>query len=140
MACASDCDINIFKMNESSTPVKKLTGHTSFVWDLLLHKDGQRILSTSYDNSMRVWSIKSGSCIKTFQESSCNFKMVWFSEVVVATAYGNGGIKFWNVESGEYVRTVNCKGKQLPVFGLVVDQEGVLVSWGEGNKVTYWSN
>lgn len=39
-----------------------LTGHNHFVSDLSLNQDCNYVLSSSWDKSMRLWSLKTGKC------------------------------------------------------------------------------
>jgi len=134
MVCPSDENINIFRIYGCNIPLKKLTGHTDNIADLLLHADGQSFLSSSYDKTMRMWNVQSGSCIRTFHgNSECN-GMVWFQTNIVATGYNNGEIKLWNVYSGECVRTL--QSQQNGVVKLIVDSDGVLISSGYAKTLT----
>jgi len=137
MACTSNNNINVFKIYGSDVPVAKLIGHTSPICDLLLHSDRQRIVSSSDDNTIKIWCLQNGSCLLTFEGDAYAYKMVWFKENIVVTTYDSGQIKFWNVDTGKCVKTLNGdKG----VFGLAVDQYGSLLSYGEGAIITFWSS
>jgi len=128
MACASAKNINIFRIYGYDTPLKKLSGHTNYVYHLLLHSDRQILLSCSDDKSMRMWNLQSGSCIRTFNSDSECYGIVWFQNNIMGTAYRNGKIKLWNIYSGVCVKTL--QGQQNGVFRLIVDSEGVLISCG----------
>jgi len=59
-------------------PYISLTGHNHFISDLSLSKDGNFVLSASWDKSLRLWSLKTGKCIKKFygekkEITSCAF-------------------------------------------------------------------
>lgn len=47
-------------------PYISLTGHNHFVSDLSLSPDCSFVLSSSWDKSMRLWSLKSGQCVRKF--------------------------------------------------------------------------
>ena len=68
------------KKNEElfGEPYISLTGHNHFVSDLSLSKDSNFVLSSSWDKTMRLWSLKTGKCAEKFQGakkiiSSCAF-------------------------------------------------------------------
>jgi len=140
MVCVSDNNINIFRIYGCDAPLKKLTGHRDFVHDLLLHTDRQTLLSSSADNTMRIWNIQNGSCIRILRGNGnfCCYGMVWFNNNIVGGVYENGEIKLWNVYSGECVRTL--QGQPDVGFRLIVDSKGVLISYGCGNKLTLFGN
>jgi len=139
MACASGENINIFDIYEGKIPLKKLTGHREGIRDLLLHSDRPRLLTSSQDETMIILIVHTGICIRTFKGNSGADMMVWFNEKVIATAYRNGDIKLWNVNTGECVRTL-LKGKHGLTARSVVDKDGVLISCGSGNILSFWSN
>jgi len=137
MACASNHNIIIFKIYGSDAPLKKLIGHQNRVWDLLLHADRHILFSVSEDNTMRMWNIQSGSCIRTFNGNSMSFRMIWFNKKTVATAYCNGEIKLWNIDTGKCERTL--KRQDGGVFGLVIDSNEQLISYGHRSSIQFWS-
>lgn len=47
-------------------PYISLTGHNHFVTDLALTQDSTFVLSSSWDKSMRLWSLKTGKCTAKF--------------------------------------------------------------------------
>jgi len=134
MACGAGNDIKIFKIDRSGVPVKTFEGHRDTVRDLLLNTDRQHLLSTSDDLTMRMWNFKIGSCVRAFTGGSKPYRMAWFKENVVVTGYGNGEIKFWDIHTGECVRAL--KGQLNAVAKLVVDMDGVLISYGYGPTLT----
>jgi len=138
MACASGRNVNIFRIHGGDTPLMKFTGHQGIIWDLLLHKDRQRLVSSSDDRTMRMWNIHNGSCIRTYTAVTACHRMVWFYENIVATGYNNGEIKFWNIYSGKCVRTL--VSEKIVPYRLMVDNEGRLISCGFGDTISIWSN
>jgi guanine nucleotide-binding protein subunit beta-2-like 1 protein len=59
--------------NENDTPQKtfgepyiSLTGHNHFISDLCISKDASFLLSSSWDKSLRLWSLKTGKCKAKF--------------------------------------------------------------------------
>jgi len=52
------------EQNKYGTPVKLLKGHSHFISDVVMTSDGNHIISSSWDKSMRLWDIKSGDVEK----------------------------------------------------------------------------
>ena len=50
----------------SPTYLKTLRGHTAAVIDLSLSEDGRHAISCSEDQTIRMWDIRRGKCIKVF--------------------------------------------------------------------------
>jgi guanine nucleotide-binding protein subunit beta-2-like 1 protein len=55
-----------------AVPTYTLTGHNHFVTDLSLSSNNEVFLSSSWDNSMRLWSVVDGSLKQTFFGASKN--------------------------------------------------------------------
>lgn len=51
-------------------PFISLTGHNHFVSDLSLSHDNNHLLSSSWDKSLRLWSLKTGKCLKRFSTNN----------------------------------------------------------------------
>lgn len=43
-------------------PVKTLTGHTNYVFSVNYNPDSNLIVSGSFDETIRIWDVKSGKC------------------------------------------------------------------------------
>jgi len=79
-------------------PVKRLTGHSHFVSDIKLSSDGQFCISSSWDNSLRLWDITYGRTIQTFLGHQKSVLSVCFSkdERQILSGSRDGTIKLWN--------------------------------------------
>ena len=47
--------------------VAEWTGHTDRVSSVVLHPDGKRAISASWDATIRTWEIASGKCLGTWK-------------------------------------------------------------------------
>ena len=47
--------------------LKMLNGHGSFVTTVAISKDGSKIVSGSWDNTIKIWDVPSGNLLKTFE-------------------------------------------------------------------------
>lgn len=79
-------------------PVKRLKGHSHFVSDLKLSSDGQFCISSSWDNSLRLWDIATGKTIQSFLGHQKDVLSVCFSkdERQILSGSRDGTIKLWN--------------------------------------------
>ncbi|KIK32476.1 hypothetical protein CY34DRAFT_814256 [Suillus luteus UH-Slu-Lm8-n1] len=79
--------------------IKTWTGHTSWVKSVGWSPDGGRVVSGSEDGTFRVWDVESGKTIlgpiKAGEEV----------EAMIATSAIRGGLKIWDADSGELLKT-----------------------------------
>ena len=48
-------------------PYATLSGHQSWVLGVAFHPDGEIIASSSADETIKLWNVKTGECIKTLR-------------------------------------------------------------------------
>ncbi len=83
-----------------------LEGHMDEVNELVLSADGRRVISGSRDNTIRVWDLESGECLKVLGEAGLwngvnRVLSVDGRHVVSSTLHT---ICVWDVESGECLK------------------------------------
>ena len=57
-------------MIESGKELQTLTGHTDLVWGVAVLHDGKRVISASWDNTLKVWDIENGQILASFSGDS----------------------------------------------------------------------
>merc|ERR1719156_110392 len=58
---------------------KSLSGHSETIQDVVLSSDGQFALSASWDKTMRLWDLNTGTAARTFQGHTKDVNSVAFS-------------------------------------------------------------
>jgi guanine nucleotide-binding protein subunit beta-2-like 1 protein len=82
------------------TPRKVLTGHSHFISDLDLSQDSRYCLSSSWDGTIRLWSLKTASTRKTLMGHDKDVLTVAFSpdNRQIASGSMDKSVKLWNIQ------------------------------------------
>ena len=86
--------------------VQALEGHTKDVQSGSFSPDGNYFVSASYDQTIRLWDIKTGKCINVFTGHGL-VNSVSFSpdgKHIVTSSYDKT-VKLWNIEKAECIKT-----------------------------------
>ena len=113
----------------------RFTGHGEWVQSVYLLPDGKRLLSTSYDKSVRLWDIATGREIRRIPHPA----VVLAAALVppdarrVITGCDDGVVRLWDLESGKLIRSlVKHQGR---VQSVAVSADGArALSGGVGDK------
>ena len=81
--------------------IREFKGHSSNVYSVAFSPDGHRVLSGSYDHSLRLWDAASGALIREFKGDSDAVTSVAFSpdgQRVLSGSYDNS-VRLWDAAS-----------------------------------------
>ena len=115
-----------------------LEGHSKRIKSVAVFPDGQRVVSGSKDNTLKVWNVATGICVATLGGHSTSVKSVavFPDGLRVVSASSDKTLKVWDVSTGECVATL--KGHSNFVFSVAVFPDGrrvVSASWDNTLKV-----
>lgn len=99
-----------------------LEGHRRGVWDLCFHPSEKILASSSGDMTIKLWELKTGTCIRTLEGHTNSVLKVCFITGGVASSSSDGLIKIWNYKSGACVETL--EGHTNKVWGLCTRKVG----------------
>ncbi|XP_050985513.1 autophagy-related protein 16-1 isoform X5 [Labeo rohita] len=87
-----------------------LTGHSGKVLSARFLLDNARIVSGSYDRTLKLWDLRSKVCMKTvFAGSSCND--IVCTEQCVMSGHFDKKVRFWDIRSESIVRELELLGR-----------------------------
>ncbi|NWX28715.1 FBW10 protein, partial [Notiomystis cincta] len=113
-----------------------LQGHAGLVRALCLSEEKGLLLSTSFDLSIRCWSIQSGACVRTLAGHYGTITCLDCHEEHVVSGAEDGVVKaVWSLKSGKCLRTLMHSS---PVWAVRMDRTHV-VSGGDRGLVKVWS-
>jgi guanine nucleotide-binding protein subunit beta-2-like 1 protein len=86
-----------------AVPERSLVGHAHFVSDVCLSADAKYALTSSWDNTMRLWDLSSGRSVYTFNGHSKDVLSVSFNpeNTKILSGSRDKSIKLWNVLASE---------------------------------------
>ena len=99
--------LGVCKTLRSAWHMRRLEGHTNSVHSVAVTADGRRALSGSSDQTLRLWDLSSGECLRTFAGHPDMVRFVALSaDERLALSGGNDKtLRLWELNSGHCLRT-----------------------------------
>ncbi|MEM9367345.1 MAG: TIR domain-containing protein [Planctomycetota bacterium] len=114
-------------------------GHGDGVWSGAFSAAGDQLLSVSSDNTLKLWNVASGACLRTFEGHKSVVRSGVFSPSgdQLLSASSDKTLKLWDVASGACMRTF--KGHKSVVRSGVFSPSGdQLLSASSDNTLKLW--
>jgi hypothetical protein len=104
--------------------IRTLEGHSSSVPGVALSPDGQRAVSASWDNTLKVWHLETGRELQTLKGHSGPVSGVALSPdgQRAVSASSDHTLKVWDLETGRELRSL--EGHSDRVNGVAVSPDG----------------
>ena len=110
-------------------------------WDLSVEfsPDGTMIVSGSNNNTIKLWEVSTGRCIKTLKEHLDLVNSVGFSPngSVIVSGSGDKTVKLWNVSTGDCIKTFRGHSSGVQSAGFSPDGR-TIVSGSYDKTVKLW--
>jgi WD40 repeat protein len=119
-------------------------GHAREVWGVAFSPDSQRLASAGWDNTVRVWDLKTGRTLLTFKEHTLRVTGVAFSPDGQRLASGSHDqtVKVWDAESAQVVRTFRGRHPLDWFTGVAFSPDGQRLATSSldqhGQRVRVW--
>jgi len=95
-------------LTSAITPRQKFEGHTDDVWGVIHLPEGQRIITCSYDGSLRVWNLKSGEQLREdWRDGVSQVESIALSPdgKKVVSGSTNGAVRLWDIDTCKVITT-----------------------------------
>ena len=124
---------------ETTDRVYTLHGHAGPINSVAFSPDGSKIVTSSWDMTVKIWDVKSGDELRTMLGHTDKVLHADFSSDgrLIATAGNAGAIRVWDADTGTLLRTLrgHTGAVQRIHFSPIASQ---LVSAGNDGLVKIW--
>jgi WD40 repeat protein len=126
-------------LNDDLQPFRVLNGHSNRVFSIAFSPNGQFLVSSSADRTVKLWNPHTGECLKTLLGHGSWVWAVAFSPDgnLIASGSYDRTVKIWDVSSGECLQTL--QGHPGSVLAIAFSLDGkTLFSSGYDKVVKHW--
>ncbi len=110
--------------------VRQFAGHSGGVSRLAISPDGQRLASTSFDRSVKVWDIASGAELFSHKHDAVAMGVAFSPDgKQLAGGYWNGTVKIWDTDTWQQVQSLRDEGNIYHVAFLPDGKRLVASTW-----------
>ena len=133
LLATSGDDARVVIWNTSTySKIHSLCGHTESVRDIAFTHDDSRIITTSYDETARVWDVHTGALLLTLNGTASVVSAAFSPDgALIATGGGDGAIHVFNAQGGE--KSASMKGHSEPVNVVLFSPDGKSIASGSGD-------
>jgi WD40 repeat protein len=120
-------------------PIKTLEGHTQFVLSASYSPDGRKIVSASWDHTIKICDANTGRCLQTLTGHSWAVYSASYSPDgrKIVSASNDNTIKIWDANTGECLQTIT--GHTYAVRSASFSPDGTkIVSASRDNTIKIW--
>lgn len=115
-----------YSQDNNIEPYKILKGHKHKVQGAFFSSDGKFIISYGWDNTVKIWDVKTFSEIRTFKGHT---DQVWSAAIshdnkFLASGSLDRTFIIWDVETGEKIHQVQISPYDVPINGLIPEWDG----------------
>ncbi len=131
-------DIEEFLKKQVSV-LKTLEVHSDWVNSVAFSPDSTKIISGSYDKTIKIWDANTGQCLKTLEGHSRYVSSVAYSPdgtKIISGSY-DYTIKIWNANTGECLKTL--KGHKYTVESVAYSPDSKrIISGSSDETIKIW--
>ena len=120
LTASIDREIKLWHLEKETNSILTLKGHSRSVDAICLIENGQTLVSTGADQSLRVWDMVSGTLIRSMNQhtkpvNALELRPVRDGLPMVASAARDRTIRFWQPTIGRMVRYIRLDSEPLNI-------------------------
>ncbi|KAI8603196.1 WD40-repeat-containing domain protein [Dissophora ornata] len=113
---------------------KELPGHTEGIY--CIQFDDQKIISGSRDNTIKIWDLATGVCLRTYLGHTASVLCLQYDEDRIVSGSSDTTIIVWDLETGQVLRRL--AGHADSVLSLRFEKD-IVVSCSKDRTVKIWN-
>ncbi|CAI2162989.1 12799_t:CDS:2 [Funneliformis geosporum] len=113
--------------------IRELPGHSESIY--CVQFDENKIISGSRDDTIKIWDIKTGKCVKTFHGHKQSVLCLQYDDKVIVSGSSDATIIVWDLVTGEIKHTL--EGHSESVLNLRFD-DNLIISCSKDRTVRIW--
>jgi WD40 repeat protein len=121
------------------TCLHTLTGHQQPISSIAFSPDGQQLVSSSFDKTIKLWDVQTGECLKTLLGHRSRIWTVAFhpNGKQIASGGDDNHTKIWDLKQGRCINTI--VGHTNAILAVNLNHLGsYLASGNEDNTIRIW--
>ena len=104
---ACGCWNGSIRILDDSTKVKTFKAHDTWIPYLLLVDDKKKLISCSFDKTIKIWNLKTFECVKLLVgHSDIVYNLELASNLNLLSCSEDKTVKFWQIETGELLKSI----------------------------------
>ncbi|MGB3207593.1 MAG: WD40 repeat domain-containing protein [Crinalium sp.] len=116
--------------------LKVLSGHSGFVSSLAITLDGQKLISGSWDDTIKIWNLSTGELLDTLEAHTDDVECVAIApegQTLVSAGWDNDStIKIWDLNTSNLLHSIYCEDSVVLV---AITPDGQKIVSGETKNV-----
>ncbi|MFY0627782.1 MAG: caspase family protein [Reichenbachiella sp.] len=128
--------------------IKPVVGHSNVVLDLAISNDGSKLMSSSADNTIKIWDITNLGENSTPEllasidvQTQLNCIAINSQGTMIAGGDSDGYLRTWNISDVSNITTAKSKIHEEEIRDLAFTNEGTnLFSCGDDGRVVKWTS
>ncbi|KAG2342512.1 hypothetical protein BDR05DRAFT_1060241 [Suillus weaverae] len=122
----------------STRPLRAFEGHEGTVMAVTVFPDKRRMVTGSYDKTLRLWDLKTGVVLKKMEGHTSVVQALAVSRDLIASGDFGGELIAWRGETGE-ILTQPIKAHSKEINWLDFSPDGTVLATGSGDGTTkFW--
>jgi len=93
-------------------------------------------VSGSYDETIKVWSISKGLCLKTLKGHSDSVRAIKINQNLLVSGSFDRTLKIWDIDKGQCLRTLSGHSDWVSCICII---DNAIISGGWDKTIKIWS-